>query len=273
MAQDQNEVVFNYGDDAIIERIDAALTRAGHDPAHVKPDDLYPFDQLHGRQLAATREHVARLAPDLHMHVLDIGSGVGGPARYIATAIGARVTGIDLTPQFVATARELTRRCGLERRVEFVEGNAAHMPFAPETFDAAICLYVGMNIPDKPAVLAEAFRVLKPGARLLWSQVVAGQGTPHYPLPWARNAQASHAGPPDELRAALTGAGFEILEWVDETAALLPAGGAAPPPGADPSVNQLVMGADFVERRKDFMASLAEGALRSVVVLARKAGP
>jgi len=102
---------------------------------------------------------------------------------------------------------------------------------------------------------------------------VAGQGTPHYPLPWARNAQASHAGPPDELRAALTGAGFKILEWVDETAALLPAGSAAPPPGADPSVNQLVMGADFVERRKDFMASLAEGALRSVVVLARKAGP
>ncbi|CDP52763.1 delta-tocopherol methyltransferase [Devosia sp. DBB001] len=270
MAEDRDDVVGNYGNSAIVERVAEALVRQGIDPQRPRAEQLYHYDQLHGRQLVATREHVARLAPDASMHVLDVGSGVGGPARYIAATTGARVTGIDLTPQFVEAARELTRRCGLDDRVDFVEGNAAQMPFADATFDAAICLYVGMNISDKPPVLAEIHRVLKPGGRLLWSQAVAAQGLPHYPLPWARDAEASHAGPEDELRAAMTAAGFRTVEWVDETT-LFPMPGTPPPPdGGDPSVNQMAMGDDFVERRRNFVRSLAEGALRSIVALVEK---
>ena len=269
MEQDRDEVVQHYGSDEIVARIDEALAKRGADLARLSPEMLYPFDQLHGRQLAATRDHVARLAPTPAMHVLDVGSGVGGPARYIAATTGARVTGLDLTPQFVTAASELTARCGLADCVNFVLGNAADMPFADDNFDAALCLYVGMNIEDKPAVASEIYRVLKPGGFLLWSQAVAGQGFPRYPLPWATRPEASFAGPEDGLLQALLGAGFTIVENEDETV-LYPLPGGSPSPEGDASVNQLVMGDDFSERRRNFVSSLAEGSLRSIAIKAQK---
>ena len=119
--------------------------------------------------------------------------GIGGPARLLAKTYGCRVTGLDITPQFVAAATELTELTGLASLVHFDQGDATRMPYANGSFDAAICFYVGMNLLDKPGVLAETHRVLKPGGRLLWTEAMETGAAPvTFPLPWAAEAEGSH---------------------------------------------------------------------------------
>ncbi|TJW06436.1 MAG: class I SAM-dependent methyltransferase [Mesorhizobium sp.] len=267
----ETDVVSHYGSNAIAARILAAVGK--QDGGDLSPEMLFPYDQLHGRELAATRDHVERLAPQDDWRIIDIGSGVGGPARFVAAMTGARVTGIDLTPQFVEASIELTARVGLSEKADYVVGNATALPFADGSFDAAICFYVGMNVAAKTAVLQEIQRVLKPGGRLLWTEVVAGSGDPQFPLPWARMPEASHVVDATTLRQNFLTAGFEILDWADETDAHVELALAAQRAGVRPTaeqivVNEIVLGADFVERRRNYIKSLAAGALRSVAVLA-----
>src|SRR5579872_4001378 len=212
----------HYGRGGLLERIEAALRANGEAVDKFAVEALYPLDQLHSRQLTATKEHLARLQLDESKHVLDIGSGIGGPARYMAATFGCRVTGIDLTEEFVAVARELTRRCGLAELVTYERADALAMPFADQSFDAGSCLHVAMNIADKRRLLGETGRVLRRGGRLVWSVVVLGSvRAPHYPVPWSRDASASFIVPPDELRAAFADAGLAVIEWNDETKANL----------------------------------------------------
>jgi len=266
------DVIANYSSTTIVERMMAAVAATGA-TGPLTADRLFPYDQLHGRELLATRDHVPRLAAQPGWRVLDIGSGIGGPARYIAATTGASVTGIDLTPALVEAATELSERVGLGALVQFQLGNAEAMPFADHSFDAAICFYVGMNLPDKAAVLAEAHRVLKPGARLLWTQVVSGNGEAIYPLPWAATAAVSHVGPPEQLRQAMLDAGFAVLDWADETDAHVELAKAGAASGMVPtqehlSVLHVVLGAGFAERRQNYLRNLASGAMRSVAILA-----
>lgn len=124
------KVVEHYGTSDLANQILRAMAENGLPTDPLTPETLFQFDQLHARQLAATKEHVGRLALDPTKHALDIGSGIGGPARYMASAFDCRVTGIDLTDAFVAAAHELTARCGLSDRVEFQTANALAMPFS-----------------------------------------------------------------------------------------------------------------------------------------------
>lgn len=263
----------HYGRGGLLGRIEAALADSGVDVRRLAPEQLYPLDQLHGRELVATREHLAKLGLDPHKHVLDVGSGIGGAARYIAATFGCQVTGIDLTEEFVAVARELTRRCGLDDRVRFERGDALAMPFADAIFDAASCLYVAMNIPDKAGLLRETARVLKPGGRLVLSIAVAGMGEPYFPLPWAPAAELSSTPSAESLRAVLDGAGLRVVEWTDETpihlayAERMRAAGP-PPPGR--ITNQVVMGETFMETVRNLNRSLAEGRLRTLLIVANQ---
>ncbi len=263
----------HYGSDGIVSRILAALPEGRGD--QLTAPDLYPFDQFHGRELAATKDHAALLAPKPSDRVLDIGAGIGGPARYIALTFGCEVIGIDLTPHFVEAATDLTNLAGLSGRVRFVQGDAAALPFEAATFDRACCLYVGMNLPDVAAVLAEAARVLRPGGRLVWSQVTTGQGDPPYPLPWARVPEASHLISAKVLKAAITAAGFDVDRIEDETAIILDHAGAMKAAGRVPSAehvlaNQVVMGDDFMDRRRNFIAGMGNGSLRGQVAVAHR---
>jgi L-amino acid N-acyltransferase YncA/2-polyprenyl-3-methyl-5-hydroxy-6-metoxy-1,4-benzoquinol methylase len=153
-----------------------ALAAAGKSVSPLDSDDLAPLDELHSGGRPATVELADLLAPAPGGHVLDLGAGLGGPARYLARHRGCRVTGVDLARETVEVATELTERCGLDDVVRFREGSVTELPFADTSFDAAIMLHVGMNVADKAALCAEAFRVLRPGGRLGLSDMIASGG-------------------------------------------------------------------------------------------------
>lgn len=213
-------ILQHYGADALAERLNAALRQAGHDPASPEAVALAGVDQFHTRGLKATEELFERAAFGSDSHVLDVGCGIGGAARYLASHTGCRVTGLDLTPQYVQLAEELTHRAGLSGRVRFRRGDAQALPFADASFDGGYSQHASMNLPDKPRWLAELRRVLRPGGRLALYEVLAGSGEPlQFPVPWARDPQASFLSDEPDLRAALQAAGLRLEQWEDQTAA------------------------------------------------------
>jgi SAM-dependent methyltransferase len=157
-------VTRHYGRAGILDDIRAALREAGRDPDRIAPGDLATVDEFHLGWHPATLAFAESMGIGPGMRVLDIGAGLGGPARHFAR-LGATVEGIDLTPEYVAAGRALTEASGLAHRVTLQEGDALALPFEVGAFDAATLLHVGMNIADKAALFAEAARVLRPGGR------------------------------------------------------------------------------------------------------------
>ena len=186
------DVTKHYSTDGIADRILAALRAEHGDGVAVTADTLAPIDHFHGRGLAATKEMVALLQPAPGERILDIGSGIGGPARWIAAHYGCHVTGIDLTPEFCAAAKALTIATGQTAAVDFLAGSATALPFPEDTFDRAYSQNVVMNIADKTRFYSEAFRVLRPGGIAVFSNLAAGpNGDAIYPTPWAETAATS----------------------------------------------------------------------------------
>ncbi|HWB49767.1 MAG TPA: methyltransferase domain-containing protein [Stellaceae bacterium] len=220
----ENDVARHYGNAGIADRILAAL-RAAHGPdAPVTVDALSVLDHFHGRGIVATKELVELLKPQPGEHILDIGSGIGGPARWFAAKCGVRVTGIDLTPEFCAAAEALNRATGLAGKITIKHGSALALPLPDDTFDRAYSQNVIMNIADKRQFYREAWRVLKPGGVLALSNLCRGAaGEFIYPVPWAETAATSFLATVDEMRADLLAAGFDIVVFSDTTQATLPA--------------------------------------------------
>jgi SAM-dependent methyltransferase len=209
----------HYGSVGIAERVLAAFRAANGPDAPVTPEGLAPFDHFHGRGVAATQELAAQLALQPGERVLDIGSGIGGPARWFAAKFGVQVTGVDLTPEFCAAAEELNAATGLADRVTIRQGSALALPVPDGAFDAAYSQNVIMNIADKPLFYREAFRALRPGGRLALSNLCAGPaGEPYFPVPWATTRDTSFLATPESMRADLVAAGFEIADFRDITA-------------------------------------------------------
>src|SRR5262249_33659765 len=152
---------------------------------------LAPLDQFHVRGILATQELAASVGLAPASRVLDLGSGIGGPARYLAATFGCRVTGLDLSPGFVDAATYLTDPCGLSDRVTFEGGDAVHPPFADAAFDAVFLQHVAMNVADRAALYAEVRRLLAPAGRFATYDLVLRDGDVVYPLPWARDASTS----------------------------------------------------------------------------------
>jgi ubiquinone/menaquinone biosynthesis C-methylase UbiE len=201
----------------LFARLAAALVEDGVDPDHPTLEALAPYDQFHGRGIDATTEVAGLIEASASDHLLDIGSGIGGPARYFANRFGCRVTGIDLTPEFCDVARRLTRLLGLDDRVSFEVGDATAMPFPDSGFDGAYSMNVSMNIADKRGFYREIRRVLKPGARLVLSEIAKGVGGDlDYPTPWASSADTSFLSTPDDTRSGLVEEGFEVVR-IDNT--------------------------------------------------------
>ena len=212
----------HYTSGDLLERLQSALREDGVDPDHPTIAELAAYDQFHGRGLEATEELAAEidLAPDNHL--LDVGSGIGGPARYFAGRFGCRVTGIDLTEEFCQVARHLNAAMYLDQRITIENGNALDMPFGDETFDGAYSMNVSMNIADKDALYREIHRVLRPGGWLVLSEIARGPGPDlTYPTPWARTSASSFLATPDETSSRLKANGFKVAELRDNTRKVL----------------------------------------------------
>jgi ubiquinone/menaquinone biosynthesis C-methylase UbiE len=271
-----DHVAQHYGKAGLLDRILGALQEAGKDIDHVTIDDLAPVDEFHSRRRRATEELAEMLAPSASDHVLDIGSGIGGPSRYLAATYGCRVSGVDLTPEFVITAAALTERVGLSDRVDFRQGSALALPFPDASFDLAWSQNVAMNIADRPSWYGEIHRVLKPGGRLAIQDVTQGPGGPiHFPVNWADRAEISFLRTAEDTRAMLEAAGFQVLQWIDNTDTaiaeadadrLRTASTARPVLGI-----HLVVGESFREKMRNSNRNQAENRTRLInAVLLRK---
>jgi len=276
MSDRQSKIVEHYATSGLLARLESALRADGADPAHPTIEALAPYDQFHGRGLEATKDMAALVAVRPTDHLLDVGSGLGGPARWLSMRFGCRVTGIDLTPEFCAIAEHFTRLIGLEARVRFQVGNALATSFDDGMFDGAYSMFVSMNIADKAQLYREIHRVLKPGAWLALSEIARGEdGDVKYPTPWAATAAESFLSTAENTRKALRSAGFEVEQVKNDLQRALDFGarsramverGEKPPYRANALIHGDIAGATLTNVARGYQ----DGSLMPIEVVARK---
>jgi SAM-dependent methyltransferase len=274
MKEIEKAVADHYGVSDLLARILAGLEASGADLDNLQPADLAPVEEFHIGGRAATARAVEALSPGEDDHVLDVGCGIGGTVRFIAAQTGCRVTGIDLTPEYIEVAQALTVRSGLDDGVDYQVASALDMPFEDGAFDAAITVHVAMNIHDRAALYGEIARVMKPGARLcIYDVMKKNEDEIAYPVPWAASAETSYLTTPDEMISLLEAAGFEVIEVEDRTdfaidffqKSLAAAAKGPPPVGL-----HLLMGASSPEKFKNMLANVESGRISPVQIIARR---
>jgi SAM-dependent methyltransferase len=272
---DDRTVVEHWGRGDVFAMITAALQRAGKSLTSLSVEDVAPIDHVHARGLPATIELADQLPVKAGHHLLDIGCGLGGPARYFAQRFQCTVSGIDITPAFVEAARKLTALLRMDDRVTLQQGDATRLPFADGAFDGAITQHVTMNVADRVTFFAEASRVLKPGAYFALSEHGLGsRGDPYYPVPWSEDGSGSYLIPPEETLRLLGVAGFTdiLMQEVGspylegyKRAIDLAARGALPPLGI-----HLLQGETAPQKARNAARNIEEGRTRPVSITCRK---
>ena len=252
----------HYHATGLTERLKAVLTSVGPSDRRLTPQQLGTLDQFHSRGLAATVELATLAGITADSSVIDVGSGIGGPARFLAATYGCRVAGVDLSEPFVDAARYLTERTGQGAQVSFHVGSALALPFGNDAFDFALLQHVAMNIPDRPRLYGEIQRVLKSGGRFATFDVVLSGGDLRYPLPWARTPETSFLLTADATCEAIELAGFRTLIRRDDTELAKVWINQLRASGPPPSLNLgVVMGPDFAELSTNLGRNLLEGRL------------
>ena len=274
MRDTESGVSKHYASYDVLARIRAGLPEMGHGPDRISPEILKPVDEFHIGGAEATAALLERIPIRPEMRVLDIGSGIGGPARMIAARYGCHVTGVDLTPHFVETARALSAMCGMTDRVRFEVGSALALPLPDAGFDLALLLHVGMNVPDKEALFREARRVLrKSGTFAVYEVMRMSNGDLAFPVPWAETPNLSAVETPQTYRAAAQAAGFtlEVEENRREVAldffSRLQAQAAS---GAPPTLGlHNLMGPTVKEKVANMIAAVRAGTIAPVQMIFR----
>jgi sarcosine/dimethylglycine N-methyltransferase len=250
----------HYRATGLTARLKTALAVFGGEDQRLSPQQLAALDQFHTRGLGATAELAKLAGVAADTAVLDVGSGVGGPARFLAATYGCRVMGVDLSEPFVDAARYLTERTGQDRQVAFQTASALKLPFDEGCFDVVLLQHVAMNIADRTGLYREIRRVLKSGGKFATYDVVARGGELHFPVPWARTPATSFLLTAEATRETIEGAGFRNVVWQDDTEAAkawvtqLRASGPPPQPNLG-----VVMGTDFAELSANLGRNIMEG--------------
>jgi SAM-dependent methyltransferase len=266
----------HWGTGDVYARIMEAMEAASISPDTVTVEQLAPVDHFHARGFPATVELADVLPIRAGHHIVDIGCGIGGPARYLAERFGCRVSGVDITEPFVEAANQLTSLLKMGELVEVKLGDGQQLPFADGVFDGGYAQHVTMNIADRARFFAEAYRVLRPGAFFAITEHGLGsQGSPHYPVPWSEDGSGSHLVTPADTVRYLRDAGFVDVK-VEDTGAKYLAGyrramelaaqGALPAFGI-----QILMGPTAPAKTKNAARNIEEGRTHPIQVLCLKA--
>ena len=274
---ESHPVAAHYTHGALLDAIRSGIEALGKTPETVTVDDLAPVDEFHigGRQ--ASEAFLGQLPLEVGAQVLDVGCGLGGAARFTANHFGCRVTGIDLTAEYVETGQALCAWVGLGSRITLQQGSALELPFEDGAFDAAYMMHVGMNIADKARLCAEVARVLRPGGSFgIYDVMLTGDGDLAFPMPWATAAETSHLAPPEAYVEALEAAGLSVdtqrdrrdfaLAFFAELTAKTAASGGPPPLGL-----HILMGASGAEKISNMIDNITAGRIAPVEIIARKA--
>jgi SAM-dependent methyltransferase len=221
-----NSVESHYTRPGLESTILSALKNTGKNVEELTADDLAPISEFHlqGREATSNLATLLNLQPN--HHVLDVGSGIGGPSRFLASKFGCKVTGLDLVGEYSRVSESLAKRVKLDNLLDYRQGDATQMPFEDGTFDVAWTQHASMNIADKKKLYGEIYRVLKPGGRFVMFDVLRGSNNSdgismHFPVPWAKEASISHLISPEELRTLLQAIGFQEISWEDKTSSAM----------------------------------------------------
>ncbi|MEA2525714.1 MAG: methyltransferase [Thermomicrobiales bacterium] len=258
----------HYGAPNLGEEIRAALRAAGKEESPT-PDDLAALDQFHTGGTISTRELADRAGLHAGQTVLDVGGGIGGPARTLASVYGCSVTVLDLTEAFCEAGKTLSALTGLSDLVTFRHGDALAIPFADSQFDVVWTQHSSMNIGDKERLYTEIHRVLRPGGRLALHEIMAGPVQPvHFPVPWSRDPTISFLRPPEEIRSLLSNVGIAEISWADVTSSSLAWFQAwtdrPSPSGPSPLGLHVLLGPEFREMGRNMLRNLDEGRITVV---------
>lgn len=272
----QQDISIHYTHGDLVAAIRSGVEKLGKAIDSVTVDDLAPVDEFHigGRQ--ASEHFLDQLDLMAGKHILDVGCGLGGPARFAASRYRCRVDGIDLTPEYVETGQVLCKWVGLADRISLRQGSALAMPFDDGVFDGAYMLHVGMNIEDKATLCKEVGRVLRPGALFgIYDVMKTGDGELSFPVPWATTAASSAVAKPGQYRDALQAAGFAVtaelnrrdfaIAFFDQLRARTMAAGGPPPLGL-----HVLMGGNAPDKIQNMIRNIADGSIAPVELIARK---
>lgn len=267
---------YQHGD--LLNAIRNAIAQLGKTTDKVTLDDLAPVDEFHIGGRVATDRFMSQLNISGDDHVLDVGCGLGGAARYVAGTYRSKVTGIDVTPEYIETGNALCEWVRLDQLVTLHHASALDMPFGDESFDAAYMLHVGMNIEDKDRLFSEIHRVLRPGAVFgVYDVMRMKAGDLAYPVPWAADEATSSLADPEHYRRALEATGFELAseanrlefarEFFEKIRAAAQAGQAKSPLGL-----HTLMRDGAKEKAENMMQNIAEGLIAPFEIITRRAG-
>jgi ubiquinone/menaquinone biosynthesis C-methylase UbiE len=270
-------LIEHYGSGGLLAAIEAGLASMGTSTDTVTVDDLEAVDEFHVGGRRATTHLLAQLDLTRNDRVLDLGCGIGGPARQAAQSAG-RVVGIDLVPEYVEVGAEINRWVGLDQIVELRTGSITDLPFDDGGFDAAYLIHVGMNIADKRALMGRVARTLRPGGRFAVYDVMAfADGDLTHPLPWSSDPATSHLARPEVYQEAAAEAGLmpvvennrrrQAIEFFDRMAAGRPPSDGSPPLGL-----HLVMGPTIGEKVANMAAAIRANQIAPVEMLFHKVG-
>lgn len=272
---DSKEIAEHWAKGDVYGLIVSALEKMSIPLERLTIEDLAPVDHFHARGLPATVELADRLPIQAGQHILDIGCGLGGPARYIARRFQCKVSGVDITPPFVDAANKLTTLLRMDLQVQVRHGDGQRLPYPDAHFDGAYTQHVTMNVADRARFFAEAYRVLKPGAFFALTEHGLGPtGNPYHPLPWSADGSGAYLITPSQTRTLLENGGFEDIV-VEDTGAKYVAGyrnaieraerGALPPLGI-----HILMGETALQKTRNAARNIEERRTHPIQVVCRK---
>ncbi len=274
--EDRSEIAAHYSSGTLLAAIEDGLSAMGLTSDTVSADDLGPVDEFHVGGRPATADLVAHLGATSDSRLLDVGCGIGGTARFIASTTGGHVTGIDLTPEYIDVARTLSDWTSLDGLSDFEVASALDMAFDDGSFDGATQLHVGMNIADKASLFREVHRVLRPGARFaLYDIMKMSDGEIRFPVPWASDASSSFIADLPTYRRDLVAAGFDVLaernraafaaEFFAAMRERTASAGGPPPLGL-----HVIMGQDAPTKVANMVAAITAGTLAPIELICRR---